>query len=144
MVADRSRKLPSLRPGDPTRHLGSRRRPDVLLDRLRRPLSTLLAAEVRGHKTDRGKDAGGERRVKLGISQACYRWVTYPHLRRDSSAYLYGARPLSYLQSIRPPAADEPLTDYLMDRMAEVGIPGLYMTASWLRGRAGAEAFRRR
>ncbi|MBM4436247.1 MAG: sugar phosphate isomerase/epimerase [Actinobacteria bacterium] len=81
--------------------------------------------------------------MRLGLSQACYRWVIYPHLRRDQAAYLYGARPLPYLQTIRPLAPAEDPADYLLDRMAELGIPGLYLVGSWLKDQSGAEAFRR-
>lgn len=81
--------------------------------------------------------------VILGISQACYRWVTYPAIQRDQLSYLISARPLPYLQSVAPPGPDEDLGNYLMNRMAELGVTGLYMVSSWLKDRTGAESFRK-
>ena len=41
--------------------------------------------------------------MKLGLSQASYRWVAYPWLRTDSATYRYSTGRLPYFESVEPP-----------------------------------------
>ena len=80
--------------------------------------------------------------MKLGMSQACYRWVTYSNIRRDRPAYLSEGYPLPYMQTVVPPATDADVLGWVIDKSAELGLEVLYVTASWLKDREGARTFK--
>jgi len=90
--------------------------------------------------------------MKLGLSQACYRWVCYPPLRHDrAGVYLFNVadpsflnygRPLPYVNSITPPEPGRHI-EWLVDKAAELALSPLYMTATWLHGPDHARYVRR-
>jgi sugar phosphate isomerase/epimerase len=81
--------------------------------------------------------------MRLGLSQACYRWVFYPHLRRDAPAYLMSGQRLPYFSSI-PVAVDErEAVEFLLRRCRDLGLSYLYATTALLRDRVHADAMRR-
>ena len=82
--------------------------------------------------------------MKLGLSQASYRWVCYPWLRYDTVDYLYSERRLPYHTSVAPPSTLEAPIDWLVERVRSHGLRSLYMESGWLGDEAGAKAFRRR
>lgn len=70
--------------------------------------------------------------MKLGISQACYRWVFYPHLRRDQPGYLDRGWAVPYFSSI-PVAVDEDnATDFLIERCVHYDLQVLHLEARLL------------
>lgn len=76
--------------------------------------------------------------MKLGISQACYRWVFYSHLRRDWPAYLDRGWALPYFSSI-PLAVDEDhAVDFLIERCTRYGLQVLHLEARLLGDLANA------
>ncbi len=80
--------------------------------------------------------------MKLGMSQACYRWITYPSLRRDDLEYRRSGRPLPYLSTVRPPREGESEVAWLLEKISELGLDALYVHARLLVDKAGAEAFK--
>jgi sugar phosphate isomerase/epimerase len=81
--------------------------------------------------------------VKLGLSQACYRWVFYPHLRRDTPAYASTAERLPYYSTI-PVAVDEAEAPaWLVGRCAELGLEFLHLTTGLLGDERRAAELRR-
>ena len=81
--------------------------------------------------------------MKLGLSQAYYRWVCYPPLRHDNAGvYLFNVaepsflnygRPLPYVNVIPGPEPGRHI-EWLVDRCVGLGTSPLYMTAAWLAG----------
>ncbi len=82
--------------------------------------------------------------MKLGISQACYRWMSYPYMRRDRPEFLQDGMRTPYLQSLDPPGPDDLLEDWLLDRVQSLGVESLYMASRTFAGRAAAQDFRER
>ncbi len=80
--------------------------------------------------------------MKLGMSQACYRWINYPSLRRDNFEYRRSGRPLPYLSTVRTPREGEGEVAWLLEKVSELGLDALYLQARLLVDRAGAEAFK--
>ena len=80
--------------------------------------------------------------MKLGMSQACYRWIAYPSLRRDDLEYRRSGRPLPYLSTVRPPREGESEVAWLLEKISELGLDALYVHARLLVDKAGAEAFK--
>jgi sugar phosphate isomerase/epimerase len=70
--------------------------------------------------------------MRLGLSQASYRWTTYPHLRYDVLHYRFRGWPLPYGLQTRPPAGLDGHADWTIDRAAELGLTPLYMASEWL------------
>ncbi len=79
--------------------------------------------------------------MKLGLSQASYRWVCYPHLRYDTPEYRLSERRLPYFTSVDPPADLYNPVPWLLQRVAAHDLRSLYMVAGWLRDDDGARAF---
>ena len=85
--------------------------------------------------------------MRLGLSQASYRWVCYPPLRHDNAGvYLFNVdepsflnygRPLPYVNSIPGPAPGRHV-EWIIDRAADLSLSPLYMTSAWLRDEAHA------
>lgn len=82
--------------------------------------------------------------MKIGLSQASYRWISYPWLRYDTPAYLYSERRLPYHNSVEPPATLDAPVDWLLERIKAHDFKSLYMESGWLSDEAGAAAFKRR
>jgi len=89
--------------------------------------------------------------MRLGLSQASYRWVCYPPLRHDNAGvYLFNVaetsflnygRPLPYVNSITGPAPGRHV-EWIIDKAAELGLSPLYMTAAWLKDEDHAHSVR--
>ena len=79
--------------------------------------------------------------MKLGLSQASYRWVCYPHLRYDTPEYRFSERRLPYFTSVDPPADLYKPVPWLLERVAAHDLRSLYMVAGWLLDDDGARAF---
>ena len=80
--------------------------------------------------------------MKLGISQACYRWMVYSDMRRDGVDFLPSGRSLPYLQTLDPPPLDDPVEDWLLERVHDLGVESLYMAGRTFPGRVAAKRFR--
>jgi sugar phosphate isomerase/epimerase len=80
--------------------------------------------------------------MKLGISQACYRWVVYPHMRRDRAEFLSSGLRLPYLQTLEPPSPDDPVEDWLLERVEALGVESLYVAGRTFPHRVAANRFR--
>jgi len=80
--------------------------------------------------------------VKLGLSQACYRWVFYKHLRRDSPAYATSGNRLPYFSSVPAVIDEEEAPQWLIQRCASLGLESLYITTELLRDGARASWLR--
>lgn len=76
--------------------------------------------------------------MRLGLSQASYRWTSYPHLRHDVLHYRFRGWPLPYGVATRPPATIDGQADWTIEKAAELGLSPLYMEASWLKDEADA------
>ncbi len=70
--------------------------------------------------------------MRLGLSQATYRWVCYPWLRFDVPEFRYSERRLPYFMSVDPPETGGAPVDWLVDRVLEHDLTSLYMEAGWL------------
>ncbi len=70
--------------------------------------------------------------MKLGMSQACYRWVFYPQMRRDRPEHKSLGRPSPYLQTVAGPGVGESPRDWLIERTAGHGFESLYMSSGYL------------
>lgn len=80
--------------------------------------------------------------MKLELSQACYRWVFYNHLRRDTPSYALSGNRLPYFFSI-PAALDESKApQWLIQRCADLGLEYLYITTTLLRDTVHASDIR--
>ena len=93
-----------------------------------------------------GKRAGstsaeGGYLVKLGLSQASYRWMCYPHLRYDTPEFRYSERRLPYFNSVDPPEDLYNFIPWLVERVAAHDLRSLYLVAGWLKDDDGARAF---
>ena len=82
--------------------------------------------------------------MKLGLSQATYRWVCYPWLRYDVPEFRYSERRLPYFISVDPPETSGAPVDWLVDRVIEHDLTSLYMEAGWLSDPVVAVAFAER
>lgn len=82
--------------------------------------------------------------MKLGLSQATYRWVCYPWLRYDTPEYRLSERRLPYFASTRPPETLDKPIDWLIDRVLAHGLESLYMESGWFGDEAAAAAFKAR
>ena len=72
--------------------------------------------------------------MKLGISQACYRWMAYPDMRRDRPIFLQDEWRLPYLQTLDPPDPDKPIENWLLDRVESLGVESLYVASRTFAG----------
>ena len=77
----------------------------------------------------------------LGMSQACYRWVIYPNMRRDRPDY-YRDYPPHFLQSVIPPEPGADVEDWLIQKSLDLDLEVLYMPPTWGEDRQGADLFR--
>lgn len=82
--------------------------------------------------------------MKLGMSQACYRWLFYSDMRRDGPEYGRLGLPRPYLQTVVAPASDEAVQDWLIDKCGEFGFASLYQTTRWQGEPDRASSFRAR
>ncbi len=83
--------------------------------------------------------------MKLGLSQASYRWVCYPWLRYDRPEYRLSERRLPYFTSVDPPeAGGDPPVAWTLERVAAHDLASIYMEVGWLGNEAGAAKFRDR
>ena len=80
--------------------------------------------------------------MKLGLSQASYRWVCYPWLRSDAPEDLYSERRLPYLSSLEPPGDFDAPIDWLLDRVAAHGFKSIYMESGWFGDEEVARGFK--
>ena len=78
----------------------------------------------------------------LGLSQACYRWVVYPGMRRDLAGHGYGGYRPAFLQSMEPPGLDESVHEWLIAKCVELGLGALYTTSSWQGDAEAAAVFK--
>ena len=79
--------------------------------------------------------------MKLGLSQASYRWLCYPPLRHDNAgiylfnvtdpAFLNYGRPLPYVNSLQGPKPGKHI-EWLIERCVQLHLSPLYMTSTWL------------
>ena len=76
--------------------------------------------------------------MKLGLSQASYRWVAYPWLRTDSATYRYSTGRLPYFESVEPPDSAHDLSRWMIERTRAHGLTALYLDPGWFRDEAGA------
>ena len=67
--------------------------------------------------------------MKLGISQACYRWVFTPRLRRDQPSYHDRGWPPPYFSSIPLGIDERDTADFLIERAILHGLQALHLTA---------------
>ncbi len=81
--------------------------------------------------------------MKLGLSQACYRWVFYPHLRRDTAAFRLSGERLPYFFSGPVVVDDGKAVEWLLRRCGELGLQSLYATAEFFESQAHAADMRR-
>src|SRR5262249_16010659 len=116
--------------------LGLGRGATVLRRAVRGALSFVLAAPLR-----REGGAGG-RAVKLGLSQACYRWVFYPPLRRDTPAYALTAERLPYYSTIPASLQEEGAPGWLIEGCSEMEMAYLHVTTGLLRDERRASELR--
>ena len=79
--------------------------------------------------------------MKLGLSQASYRWVAYPWLRTDSATYRYSTGRLPYFESVDPPSGAADLPGWMIERARVHGLTALYMDPGWFGDEAGASQF---
>ena len=79
--------------------------------------------------------------MKLGLSQASYRWVAYPWLRTDSATYRYSTGRLPYFASVDPPATADDLPAWMIERARVHGLTALYMDPGWFGAEARAAKF---
>ncbi len=79
--------------------------------------------------------------MKLGMSQACYRWTIYPGLRWDGPHYGYRGMPLPYGTSVTPPQEIHGWVDWLLDKCVSLGLSPLYATTKEMYDEADARSF---
>ena len=79
--------------------------------------------------------------MKLGLSQASYRWMCYPHMRYDTPEYRFSERRLPYFTSVDPPADLYDPVPWLLQRVAAHDLRSLYMVVGWLKDDDGARTF---
>ena len=79
--------------------------------------------------------------MKMGMSQSCYRWTTYPTLRYDLPEFRAKALPLPYGVKVRSPATIDGWLDWTLDKAAELGLSPLYTTVMHLNTEADAVAY---
>ena len=82
--------------------------------------------------------------MRLGISQACYRWLIYPHLRRDRPDHGRLGHPPAYLQGNDPPNPEAATEHWLLDRCIELNLNALYVESLWQNDSSRTAAFRAR
>ncbi len=75
--------------------------------------------------------------MKLGGSQAAYRWVSYPALCIDRSEFGFRGMRYPYGTTTVGPKGPDDHVDWWIDRCAELGLEALHMGWSWF---ADAEA----
>lgn len=79
--------------------------------------------------------------MRLGLSQAAYRWVSYPGLRLDQPEY--GFRGIAYPYGTvtdGPDSMDEAPVTWWADRCEEWHLDSLYMTTKWFQTEAEYQA----
>ena len=81
--------------------------------------------------------------MKLGLSQACYRWVVDPHLRRDAAGYLTGGERLPYFSSLPLSVDEAEAPEWLIGRCHDLGLAFLYLTTSPMGDPTRADRIRR-
>ncbi len=80
--------------------------------------------------------------MKLGMSQACYRWIIYPNLRRDRPDHFRAGYPPPFIQTVTPPRIDADVEDWLVHKSGELGLEALYMVATWGDDPGRADSFK--
>ena len=78
--------------------------------------------------------------MKLGGSQAAYRWVSYPGLRIDRPEFGFRGLAYPYGTTTVGPAGPDDHVDWWIDRCVELRFEALHMGSSWFasdRGRRG-------
>lgn len=80
--------------------------------------------------------------MKLGMSQASYRWTCYPALRWDLIQYRFRGMPLPYGIEARPPETIGSVTDWLIDKCVQLHLSPLYMATVWFDGEHDAHEFK--
>jgi len=78
--------------------------------------------------------------MRLGLSQAAYRWVSYPGLRIDQPEYGFRGLEYPYGTTTEPPAELEGALEWWIERCREWGFDNLYTAASLLDGKEAAAA----
>lgn len=74
--------------------------------------------------------------MRLGLSQAAYRWVSYPGLRIDLPQYGYRAMPYPYGTTTVGPEELDDNVDWWLARCKEWKLDSLYMAAIWFKDTA--------
>ncbi len=69
--------------------------------------------------------------MRLGLSQAAYRWAAYPGLRIDQRHYGFRGMPYPYGTTTVGPAGLHDQTDWWIERCLEWGLDSLYMVPLW-------------
>ena len=82
--------------------------------------------------------------MKLGMSQACYRWTIYPQLRWDMPHFGFRAMPLPYGNTVTPPQDVHGWVDWAVDKCASLGLSPLYATTQEMKGEDDAREFGKR
>jgi hypothetical protein len=80
--------------------------------------------------------------LKLGFSQACYRWVFYSHLRRDTPAYAMSGKRLPYFSSVAVAINENQAAEWLIEHCASLGLEYLRITTTLLRDAVHANEIR--
>ncbi len=78
--------------------------------------------------------------MRLGLSQAAYRWVSYPALRIDQPEYGFRGMPYPYGSAAVPPEDLDGALEWWVERCVEWGLDSLQTGASLLGGKAAAAA----
>lgn len=82
--------------------------------------------------------------MKLGMSQACYRWTIYPQLRWDMPHYGFRGLPFPYGTTVSPPEDVHGWVDWAADKCASLGLSPLYATTDEMGDEDGAREFGKR
>jgi len=79
--------------------------------------------------------------VRLGLAADTYRWIAYPWMRADRSAFRSTSHYAPHILSVDPPKPASDLPDWLLDRVHGHGLSALAMDVGLLEDRAGASSF---
>ncbi|MDP6758850.1 MAG: sugar phosphate isomerase/epimerase family protein [Chloroflexota bacterium] len=78
--------------------------------------------------------------MRLGLSQASYRWVAYPGLRIDQPEYGFRGMPFPYGSTTGGPREFDDNIGWWLDRCAEWDLEVLYLAMSWFKDEAAVVA----
>lgn len=79
--------------------------------------------------------------MRLGLSADTYRWIAYPWMRADRSAFRASSHYAPHTLSVDPPNPEDDLPDWLLDRVLAHGLTELTLDVGLLEKRARASCF---